>query len=228
MDAATTDEHAPLHIAKRQAQVEFEKWARSYDRSLLNEVVFFPSIRECQRAIAAWQAGRGNLPYRALDIGCGTGRLLSMLAADDAAELLIGLDYAAEMVRRAADKFRASPRASRLCAINGDAERLPLASASVDVVTCCNSFHHYPHQAEAVREFRRVLRPGGLLVLIDGFRDNAIGWLIFDVGVTLAERHVHHASWREFRSMIEGAGFSSLEQRKLNVLAPLLVNVGIA
>lgn len=107
----------------------------------------------------------------------------------------------------------------------GDSERLPFADESFDVVTCCNSFHHYPHQAAVIRGFQRVLRPGGLLVLVDGFRDNVIGWLVFDVGVALAEGKVHHAAWSDVRGMIQAAGFSTLRQRKLNVLAPLLVSV---
>ena len=218
---------APRHAAKQHAQSEFEKWAHTYDRSWLNEFVFFPSVRACQEEIVRWQAARGGGPYRMLDVGCGTGTLLSCVAADADAELLIGLDYTQEMVRRAAAKFGTSPQAGKLAALNADAERIPLASASVDVVTCCNSFHHYPHQAAAVREFRRVLRPGGLLVLIDGFRDNVIGWLVFDVGVALWERHVHHASWSEFRRMIDETGFARVVQRKLNVFAPLLVNVAL-
>jgi ubiquinone/menaquinone biosynthesis C-methylase UbiE len=210
---------------KQHARAQFEKWALSYDRSLLNELIFFPSVRACQQEIVRWRSGRGSQPFRILDIGCGTGSLLALMAGEPCTELLVGLDYAQEMVRQAADKFARSQYAGKLHALRGDSERLPLAAASFDVVTCCNSFHHYPHQAAAIREFRRVLRPGGLLVVIDGFRDNVIGWVVFDVGVALVEKHVHHASWSELHAMIHDAGFSQLRQRKLNVLAPLLVNV---
>ncbi len=219
---------AEREAVKRHAQRHFEKWALSYDRSLLNEFVFFPSIRACQVEIARWQARRGARPYHMLDVGCGTGSLLSIMAADPLAERLVGLDYAHEMIKRAAEKFADSEYADRLFAVRADSERLPFAPGSFDVVTCCNSFHHYPHQAEAIRGFLRVLRPGGLLVLIDGFRDNVIGWVVFDVAVALVEKHVHHASWTEIKSMIEQAGFAELHQRKLNVLAPLLVNAAIA
>jgi SAM-dependent methyltransferase len=210
---------------KRHARRQFEKWAQSYDRSLLNELVFFPSVRACQEEILRWQAARGPRGYRMLDIGCGTGSLLTLMAHDPLAELLVGLDYAREMARQAAEKFAQSAFSAKLCAIQGDSERLPLPAESFDVVTCCNSFHHYPQQAAAVCEFRRVLRPGGLLVLVDGFRDNVIGWIVFDVGVALAEKHVHHASWSELHAMLWDAGFAELRQRKTNVLAPLLVNV---
>jgi ubiquinone/menaquinone biosynthesis C-methylase UbiE len=213
--------------AKRAAQRHFEKWALSYDRSWLNEFVFFPSIRACQEEIMRWQLARGVRAYRMLDVGCGTGTLLTLAARDPNAQLLVGLDYTQEMVRRAARKFADSDFAGKLQAINGDAERLPFADGAFDVITCCNSFHHYPRQDAAVREFARALRPGGLLVLIDGFRDNVIGWVIFDVFVTAVEKHVSHASWSRVRGLIESAGFAALTQKKLNVLAPLLVNVAV-
>lgn len=217
-----TEAHA--HV-KQHAKAEFEKWALSYDRSWLNELVFFPSIRACQAAIRDWQLARGARAFRMLDVGCGTGTLLSIISRDPLAERLVGLDYAEEMVRRAGVKFAGAEQPEKLLAVRGDAERLPFADGSFDVITCCNSFHHYPHQAAAIAGFRRVLRPGGMLVLIDGFRDNVIGWLVFDVCVALAEKHVHHASWSDIRRMIEAAGFAELRQRKMNVFAPLIVNV---
>ncbi len=214
------------HVVKRHARGYFDRWATYYDRSWLNELVFFPSIRTCQDEIRRWQATRGERPFRMLDVGCGTGSLLALVAEMPAAELLVGLDYSAEMVARAAGKFTQATGRERLQAVHGDSERLPFAAESFDVLTCCNSFHHYPHQSAVLREFRRVLRPGGLLVLIDGFRDNVIGWVVFDVCVGTVEQNVHHAAWSSVRAMLEQAGFARIEQRKMNVLAPLLVNVG--
>ena len=221
---------AGAHAArvKHHTRARFEKWALSYDRSRLNEFVFYPTVRAVLEELAHWQAARGDRPFRMLDVGCGTGTLLTLVAENPRAEMLVGLDYAAEMARRSTRKFQAGERAGKLRIVRGDAERLPFPERSFDVVTCCNSFHHYPHQAEAIRGFRRVLRPGGVLILIDGFRDNVIGWVVFDVAVALAEGHVHHCAWSEIKSMIEAAGFADLRQRKKNVLAPLLINVATA
>lgn len=214
-------------LQKDHARLQFERWARGYDQSIFNELVFYPSIRACQEELYRWRATRTASPLRMLDVGCGTGTLLAMTARDAGIELLVGLDYSATMIRKAAEKAERLGLASKLRAVVGDAERLPFQDESFDVLTCCNSFHHYPDQASAVAEFRRVLRKGGLMVLIDGFRDNVIGWVIFDVFVEKIEKHVHHVSWSEARRLAEEAGFSQVGQRKLNVLAPLLVTTAI-
>lgn len=143
------------------------------------------------------------------------------------ARRLFGLDYSYNMCRLAGHKAREVGE-RRMAFFNGDAEHLPFADASFDLLTCSNSFHHYPHQAAVVREFRRVLRPGGRLMIIDGFRDNLIGWIAFDVLVTRAEGNVHHAPWSLMRQYFLDAGFARIVQRKFSIWIPLFITVGVA
>ncbi len=219
-----TARHAEIRATARG---HFDKWALSYDRSWLNELVFFPSVRICQEEIARWQQRCGRHDFRLLDVGCGTGTLLHAVATATDAEQLVGLDYSPAMIRGLSAKIAESPHSHRVHAIVGDSEHLPFSDETFDVITCCNSFHHYPHQAAVLQGFHRVLRPNGVLILVDGFRDNVIGWVIFDVAVASVEKDVHHAPWSQLRHMIDSAGFRNLRQRKLNVLAPLLVNVAL-
>lgn len=212
---------------KASAMQEFEKWALSYDRSVFNGLLFYPCVRACQEEILRWRQPRGDQPYSVLDVGCGTGALCSVLSGDPHAERLVGLDYSPAMVAKAREKFSAIPAEHhhKMDAVQGDAEHLPFEPESFDVVTCCNSFHHYPHQADAIAGFFRVLKPGGLLLLLDGFRDNVVGWFVFDLVVEGIEKHIHHAAWSEVRDWIKAAGFADLKQRKMNVLAPVLINI---
>ena len=218
---------SPTPIAKQRAQAQFAQWAVTYDRSWLNELIFYPCIRACHEEILRWQRARGDAPLDVLDVGCGTGTMLALLARLPDSRRLVGLDYSDAMVARAQRKFAEHQHAEKLAATQGDAEHLPFDEASFDVIACCNSFHHYPDQATAIAGFQRVLRPGGMLLLLDGFRDNALGWIIFELFVAKIERHVRHATWREVKRMVTAAGFSELRQRKMNVLAPVLVNVAI-
>jgi hypothetical protein len=74
----------------------------------------------------------------------------------------------------------------------------------------------------------RVLRPGGRLIIIDGYRDRLWGRFIFDVCVVAMEGAVHHASARQFRELFHKAGFQGVRQQARLGLAPFLMTVGIA
>lgn len=114
----------------------------------------------------------------------------------------------------------------RTAVLNADSEHLPFDSQTIDVITCANSFHHYPRQARVIQEMHRVLRPGGRFILLDGFRDNCIGWFVFDVVVTGVEKNVHHATWRELDAMFRDAGFTRVDRRRQGVIAPVLATIG--
>jgi ubiquinone/menaquinone biosynthesis C-methylase UbiE len=105
-------------------------------------------------------------PGRVLDIGCGTGLLLRELARrlPDSCELT-GVDAAAGMVEAA----RSGQRGPRLSYLLGRAERLPFCDSSFDLVISTTSFDHWSDQAAGLAECRRVLAPGGRLVLTDLF-----------------------------------------------------------
>ena len=116
----------------------------------------------------------------------------------------------------------------RIVPVQGDSQRLPFAEGSFDAVTCANSFHHYPRQERAVAEFRRVLGPGGALLLVDGHRDWIWGWFIYDVCVARVEGHVHHCSLRRFRDLLAGAGLTGLTQKVHMGFAPFVLNEATA
>lgn len=214
------------HETKAAAQRQFDSWAGWYDKSILNRLLFRPGYEVLLEEIVAW---RGDDPgaFRLLDVGCGTGTLAGLITGSTLPGTVVGLDYALEMCKNAATKATASgiDRAARF--INADSEHLPFADGAFDVVTCANSFHHYPHQQSVIREFARVVRPGGRVMLVDGFRDNVVGWVVFDAGVASFEKGVHHAPWTQVRGFFQDAGLQEVRQRKYGVWAPLLVTIGV-
>ena len=74
----------------------------------------------------------------------------------------------------------------------------------------------------------RVLRPGGRLMVVYGYRDLPWGWFIFDVCVASVEGDVHHASARRIREMMTEAGLHAIAQRRFPGLAPFLMSEGVA
>ena len=96
-----------------------------------------------------------------LDIGCGTGYLIDMLSKEHSAEFT-GLDLSPEMIKQAENKTIKKAKF-----IEGRSDELPFESEMFDIVTCSQSFHHYPETDKPMQEARRVLNRGGLYIISD-------------------------------------------------------------
>jgi SAM-dependent methyltransferase len=94
---------------------------------------------------------------RVLDVASGAGFGMQMLEAAGACP--IGVDYDRDALREVRSIV---PRA---CLVRADATRMPLVDASMDVVVSFETLEHVPDAMAMVREIRRVLKPGGCLVL---------------------------------------------------------------
>lgn len=97
---------------------------------------------------------------RALDVGCGQGLLCDRLLG--VAERVVGIDPDAEALAHARASFGADPR---LELIQGDAMTWPFEPASFDLVASVAVLHHLP-LVPALRRFRDLLAPGGVLAIV--------------------------------------------------------------
>jgi SAM-dependent methyltransferase len=208
---------------KKIATREFIRWSESYDHSVLQWLLFGPSHRAL---IARIRAVSENRPIRMLDIGCGTGTLAARVRTALPHVEVWGVDLVQAMLAKGQPRWHA--HRGQVFPVQGDSERLPFADGSFDIVTCANSFHHYPRQDRAIAEMNRVLCPGGRLLLIDGYRDRPWGWFIYDVCVAAVEGEVHHASARRFRELMTAAGFQSIAQKVHQGAAPFLLTEALA
>lgn len=95
-----------------------------------------------------------------LDLGCGNGRLYQILAKKQV--LYTGMDQSEGLITLAKEK------APEVSFVVGEMSSLPFADASFDAVYCIAALNHLPGQAkqlECLREIRRVLKPGGHLLM---------------------------------------------------------------
>ncbi|AZH24450.1 methyltransferase domain-containing protein [Haloplanus aerogenes] len=98
---------------------------------------------------------------RVLDVGCGTGFGTEGLLqyTDD----VHGLDQSIHQMEKAFEKFG---RTDRVNFYRGDAERLPFADDSFDAVWSSGSIEYWPNPVDALAEFRRVVKPGGSVLVV--------------------------------------------------------------
>jgi len=115
---------------------------------------FGPVTDEVARVLLARVAAPGS---QVLDLCCGQGRLTAMLC--EAGAQVTGLDFSPEMLALAA---KAAPSAKLR---QGDAAAMPFEDSSFAAVLCNFGMMHLPDQPAALREIRRVLRPGGRFVM---------------------------------------------------------------
>ena len=121
-----------------------------------------------------------------LDCGCGTGPMISLLHEKDSSKKYTGLDITPRMIEVAKNK--------NLEGVNwvvGDCENLPFEENSFDAIICSNSFHHYPNPEKFFESAKRVLRPGGRLILQDYTAPKFILWIMNHTEMPLANLMGH-------------------------------------
>jgi demethylmenaquinone methyltransferase/2-methoxy-6-polyprenyl-1,4-benzoquinol methylase len=115
-----------------------------------------------RRALRMIGVGPGDT---VLDVACGTGDLAEASRARGAR--VVGADFASQMLRGA------RRRGVDAGFVQADAARLPLADASIDVVTCGFALRNFVSLPDVMREMARVLAPGGRLALVEVDRPDA-------------------------------------------------------
>lgn len=137
-----------------------------------------------------------------LDAGCGQGKSFRPLYDHFAPRQVIAIDYAAECVELAREE--AARQGLAVDVRRGDLAALEVGDETVDVIFCHQTFHHLTRQKQALAEFYRVLKPGGLLLFAESTRAYIESWII-----RLLFRHpmdVQHSAG-EYMEMLRAQGF---------------------
>ncbi|OKH70022.1 SAM-dependent methlyltransferase [Mycobacterium sp. SWH-M1] len=191
-----------------------------YDTAVVQRWVYRPAQDEM---IALLQARDSR---RIADIGCGTGILADRMAREVQGAHVTGVDMSDGMLAEA------RRRSSTVEWVRAPAEQLPFADGSLDAVVSTSAFHWF-NQSAALREFHRVLRPGGVaavatlsprrlvpvdllpavrLPAYDAPDPAAMRRLFTDAGFTVADQHrVRRPLWTQLFSDLITVGEVSPE-----------------
>lgn len=184
----TTDLHVP--------ETHFGRWF--LNTTIWAQYVLEPAIKELERLIPE---RRDSYPI-IVDIGCGSGRSFKMLFDRFAPQRLIGVDIDPGMIAVATS--RAAKDGVSVEFMCGSSSRLALPDGYADIVFCHQTFHHLVDQENALREFHRVLKPGGMLFFAESTRRYIHSWII-----KLLFRHPMDVqrTAQEYLAMVRNAGF---------------------
>jgi ubiquinone/menaquinone biosynthesis C-methylase UbiE len=189
--------------ATAQQRRVWDKIAPGYDK----QIAFFEKIQ--------FGGGREWLSERAhgrvLEVAIGTGRSLPYYQAD---ATVTGIELSPAMLAIA--RGRAADLDRDVDLREGDAEHLPFDDASFDTVTCALALCTIPDPDAAIAEMKRVLIPGGRLLLIDHIGSTwppiyAAQWLLEQITIRTAGEHFT----RRQLPLVQAAGFQIIETERL-------------
>lgn len=152
----------------------------------------------------------GDDPLHVLDIGCGTG-VISLLLADLGHDVM-GVDFAPEMVERA--KTNAERTGWSVEFHCGDAEALAVPDDAFELVTARHLLWTLPRPVAALREWQRIVEPGGQILLMEGYGMHSEPWDEYKEVSTELPMY-DGQSPEEMRDLLEQEGFDGIEYEPL-------------
>jgi ubiquinone/menaquinone biosynthesis C-methylase UbiE len=191
--SAQLDPHVP-ETAFGKWFLQTETWTvHVLERAIADLVRLIPEPRSRYEVVA--------------DVGCGFGRSLPRLHAQFKPQRLIGMDIDPDMLQHSARE--ASNAGVKAELLNCSSSSIALPDASVDLLFCHQTFHHLIEQEQAIAEFFRVLKPGGVLLFAESTRRYIHSWII-----RLLFRHPMDVQKTagEYIALVRSAGFEVGEQ----------------
>ncbi|MEM1913585.1 MAG: class I SAM-dependent methyltransferase [Thermofilaceae archaeon] len=183
-----------------------------YDRALripLYRWYHLSRVRAVCRAIP-------RRPNLLVDVGCDGGTMTEIVAKCSRAGTVVGIDIREESVEYA----RKTKRGIEFYA--ADARNLPLRDGVADVVTMLEVLEHVPNPVEALREAHRVLKPGGLLVVLVPNGESVLFrsvWSLWTRTFGRVWRDAHDTDFSEanLRRVVESFGFRLRSVERVNL-----------
>jgi SAM-dependent methyltransferase len=173
--------------------------------------LFLKDMNRRHSKLTDWGIGHTQIgsQHAILDVGCGGGRTLEKLAALAPQANVTGVDYAAGSVAESRVRNAQLIVAGRVEVIRASVDLLPASDGQFDLVTAIETHYYWPDTVKGLSEIRRVLRPGGTLLLIaEGYRGGRFDWV---VRIAMTPLRAKYLTPEEHRSKLEAAGFINVK-----------------
>jgi SAM-dependent methyltransferase len=143
-----------------------------------------------------------------LDVGCGGGRTIQKLAGASPGGHVSGVDYSIGSVEVSRSLNADLLAAGRVDVQQATVSKLPFPDGSFDLVTAVETHYYWPDLANDAREVLRVMRPGGVFLVIAEAYKGRYG---FFYQLAMAPLRAKLMSADEHRAWLEGAGFADVQ-----------------
>jgi ubiquinone/menaquinone biosynthesis C-methylase UbiE len=183
---------------------QHDRLARVYDRR------WSRYISQTLTFLKTW----ASIPPQAtvLDIGCGTGEFERLVLSEHPEQRMVGVDLSVKMLEISQQKCQAYPNVA-FCTASASA--LPFPDHSFDMVVSASALHYFDQPEVSLGEMRRVLKPGGSVVIMDWCKDFLLCRL-FDIALKLTEPAYQRCyTQREFHRLLTSAQFDIQSARRL-------------
>jgi ubiquinone/menaquinone biosynthesis C-methylase UbiE len=164
--------------------------------------------------VTAW--GLTHVSVRArdviLDAGCGGGKTVARLAAIATEGKTYGIDHSADSVAASRRTNRRSIASGRVDIQQGSVSHLPFPDGMFDLVTAVETHYYWPDLNADLREIRRVVKPGGILVIIaEAYKGGKYDRLLQNLEKLQGIMQYAHLSVNEHRELFVNAGYSDVQ-----------------
>ncbi len=144
-----------------------------------------------------------------LDVGCGGGKTVKRLAQQAPQGKVFGIDYSADMVEYSKKVNKKLVGQNRVQIVEGSVERMSFPNDFFDLVTAFETYYFWPSFCDALEEIKRVLKPGGKLILVNDMVQDEVYEVKY--AKLIEETHVRLIPLNEIRNAMRWAGFVGVQ-----------------
>lgn len=214
------DAPGPADTASGPTPWFFDVWSRVYDVGIVQRLTYRPVHDAITGALAA------HPPRRVLDLACGTGLLARRLRDAFPDARVVGCDFSRGMLGRA------TARQPDGAFARADAAHLPFRDGAFDAVVSTEALHWFPDQVGALAECRRVVVPGGrVLVALVNVPATALGEVAYAAS-RLVGQPFRWPTRDGMRAIFTAAGLDVTAQQRIfripaGLLFPPVLTIGV-
>jgi len=159
-------------LSDDSGRTDYDEWHEHMVRAETRSPLDYPWYESVYRGLRPISTGR------LLEVGCGRGQFAVWLSKQKPNFEIIGLDFSEAAINLATQRAMAERAGVKF--MQGDAQALPYADDSFDILVSCECLEHVPNPSKMAREIARVLKPGGrfLLTTENYFNGMLLAWLM--------------------------------------------------